>query len=109
MLIAFGNKNRAPGCEARLINLARAKLFFFFFAFSFGRATLFGCGLLLFFFHLLADFFLALGADFGALGPLGFDHFLAAHQLNEHGRRIIAFAEALVQDAQVATVAVAHA
>src|SRR5437588_990421 len=74
--------------------------------FAFGVAGLFGCGGLVGF-HLLLDFFLALGADFSALLTLLLDEFLAAQQLNEACSCAVTLAEALMDDAQVAAVAVA--
>src|ERR1700739_4531108 len=45
-------------------------------------AALLGGSCCLLFFHLLADFFLALGADLCPLGALGFNHLLAAQQFD---------------------------
>ena len=86
------------------ICLAAEQLLLFFLA-----ATLFGgrCGLL--FFHLLADFFLALGADLRPLGALGLNHLLTAQQLDVAGCSSIALPPSFVDDAQIAAAAVAKA
>src|SRR5205807_5211058 len=69
--------------------------------------TLFGSGPLLFFFHLLAQLFLALAPDFSPLGALLVNEFFAAQQLDKDGVCAIALAPAFVDDAQIPAVAVA--
>src|SRR6267142_124996 len=77
-----------------------------FLVFVLGPAA-FGARRSLLFFHLFLEIFLALGAGFGALGAFGVDIFLAAHQFDEAGGRAVALAESLVDDAQIAALAVA--
>src|SRR5579864_9440572 len=70
-------------------------------------ATLFGgCGCL-FLFHLLANFFLALGADLRPLGALGLNHLFTAQQLDVAGCSSIALPPSFVDDAQVTAAAIA--
>src|SRR5437588_8137196 len=76
--------------------------------FAFGGVALFGGGRFLIGFHLFLDFFFALGADFSALFTLLLDELLAAQQLNEACCCAVTLAEAFVNDAQVAAVAVAE-
>src|SRR6266481_2811660 len=98
------NKKPRPG-ERGFLNSNR-ELEDLLLVFAVAFATLFGSGCGLLFFHLLADFLLALGADFRTLGAFGFNDFLAANQFDTNRIAPITNAPALMQDAPVAAVPV---
>src|SRR6185437_95175 len=97
----LGKQNRARKTDAVRYRLRPLLVLFF------GSAALLCSSRLLFFFHLLADFFLPLGSHFSPLGALGFNHLLAAQQFDEARLRSIAGAPAFVDNAHVAAIAVA--
>src|SRR5437660_12672744 len=99
--------NRIPvlsGLRFGVQNLIR----FIFFVLLLFVCAFFGCGGLLLFIHFLAQFFLALGADFSPLDALLVNKLLTTQQLDIDGIGTVSLSPAFMHDAQVTAIAVAE-